>query len=89
MNRRTTLLIVLGVVALAAALMLVAWLVLDLDGAHFTALALGVIFSIAVGVGLMVLVFYSSRSGHDDKAHRPQQHDRPPEVRPPANSPRN
>jgi hypothetical protein len=29
---------------------------------------LGVIFSLAVGVGLMVLIFYSSRMGYDEPA---------------------
>jgi hypothetical protein len=29
-------------------------------------MALGIIFSLLVGVGLMALVFYSSRHGYDD-----------------------
>ncbi|MEM1138360.1 MAG: hypothetical protein AAGF19_09160 [Pseudomonadota bacterium] len=33
------------------------------------AMALGVSLSFAVGGGLMALVFYSSRSGHDDDHH--------------------
>jgi hypothetical protein len=33
------------------------------------ALILGVIFSLAVGGGLMALVFVSSRRGYDEKAH--------------------
>ena len=38
-------------------------------GAHgFAALTLGVILSLALGIGLMFLVFYSSRRGHDDEA---------------------
>ncbi len=36
----------------------------------FLALALGVLLSLALGIGLMVLVFYSSRHGHDDDAGR-------------------
>lgn len=31
------------------------------------ALALGVFFSLAVGIGLMVLVFFSSRRGYDER----------------------
>jgi hypothetical protein len=31
------------------------------------ALAIGVFFSMAVGIGLMVLVFFSSRRGYDDR----------------------
>jgi hypothetical protein len=30
------------------------------------AMTLGIVFSLIVGVGLMALVFYSSRSGHDE-----------------------
>ena len=32
----------------------------------YVAMALGVLFSLVVGNGLMVLVFYSSRSGYDE-----------------------
>jgi hypothetical protein len=31
------------------------------------ALAIGVIFSLVVGIGLMVLVFFSSRQGYDER----------------------
>ena len=34
----------------------------------YVAMAFGVIFSIAVGVGLMALLFYSSRAGYDEPA---------------------
>jgi hypothetical protein len=34
----------------------------------FAAMAFGVLFSLAVGIGLMALVFYSSRHGYDDAA---------------------
>lgn len=37
-------------------------------GAHgVIALVLGVLLSLALGIGLMFLVFYSSRRGHDDE----------------------
>ena len=36
--------------------------------AGYVAMALGVIFSLACGVGLMALVFYSSRAGYDKPA---------------------
>jgi hypothetical protein len=36
--------------------------------AGFVALTLGVLFSLVVGVGLMALVFYSSRKGYDEPA---------------------
>jgi formate hydrogenlyase subunit 3/multisubunit Na+/H+ antiporter MnhD subunit len=32
----------------------------------YVAMTLGIIFSLVVGVGLMTLVFYSSRKGHDE-----------------------
>ena len=34
------------------------------------ALVLGVLVSLGLGIGLMALVFYSSRSGHDDDVGR-------------------
>ena len=39
----------------------------------YVALVLGVLFSLAVGIGLMALMFYSSRHGYDDKAGGPQR----------------
>lgn len=38
----------------------------DVPASGYVALALGVIFSLAVGFGLMGLVFYSSRKGYDE-----------------------
>ncbi|MGY4310948.1 hypothetical protein [Bradyrhizobium sp. JR3.5] len=34
----------------------------------YLAMAIGIIFSLIVGVGLMTLLFYSSRSGYDEPA---------------------
>jgi len=34
----------------------------------YVAMALGIVFSLLVGVGLMALVFYSSRAGYDEPA---------------------
>jgi hypothetical protein len=42
------------------------------------AMALGTFFSILIGCGLMALMFYSSRSGHDDAADPFRQKPRPP-----------
>ena len=36
--------------------------------AGYVALVLGVVFSLVVGIGLMALVFYSSRKGYDEPA---------------------
>lgn len=41
-----------------------------LSGHGIAALILGVVFTLAIGGGLMFLVFFSSRRGHDDSAHR-------------------
>ncbi|MBM3545674.1 MAG: hypothetical protein FJX54_01875 [Alphaproteobacteria bacterium] len=58
-----------------------AWLLNAMDavsiGVHgWIALILGVVFSLAVGGGLMALVFISSRRGHDEAVHdvRPDDH---------------
>ena len=32
----------------------------------YVALIIGIVFSLAVGVGLMALLFYSSRRGYDE-----------------------
>jgi hypothetical protein len=40
----------------------------DMPAAIYVALALGVLFSVVIGAGLMALMFYSSRQGYDDRA---------------------
>ena len=40
----------------------------DMPAGLYVAMVLGVIFSVAVGAGLMALVFYSSRRGYDERA---------------------
>jgi hypothetical protein len=40
----------------------------DVPTSGYVAMALGVIFSMVVGVGLMALIFYSSRKGYDEPA---------------------
>jgi hypothetical protein len=45
----------------------------------YVAMALGVIFSLVIGCGLMALLFYSSRHGYDDNTFvdsRPPDNDR-------------
>lgn len=39
---------------------------IEVPAAGYVAMAFGVLFSIAVGCGLMALIFYSSRSGYDE-----------------------
>ena len=38
----------------------------NVPASGYVALVLGVVFSLVVGVGLMALVFYSSRKGYDE-----------------------
>ncbi len=35
----------------------------------YIAMTLGIVLSLAVGIGLMALVFYSSRHGYDEPPH--------------------
>ncbi len=43
----------------------------DMPWELYLAMALGILFSVLIGCGLMALVFYSSRHGYDEAAHRP------------------
>lgn len=58
--------------ALAVVIVLItyAWMQIDvvLPWPAVLAMVLGVVLSLAIGFGLMALVFYSSRSGHDENA---------------------
>jgi hypothetical protein len=38
----------------------------DMPAEGYVALIIGIVFSLAVGVGLMALLFYSSRRGYDE-----------------------
>jgi hypothetical protein len=40
----------------------------DMPATGYFAMALGIVFSLVVGVGLMALVFFSSRHGYDEPA---------------------
>ncbi len=50
------------------------WSMADVDiGIHgLIAMILGAVFSLILGGGLMALVFYSSRHGHDDQQQPPR-----------------
>ncbi|MFQ5467987.1 MAG: hypothetical protein ACE5DS_07615 [Kiloniellaceae bacterium] len=73
--------IILGaLLCLAAALGVYGWWMLgdvkmSLHG--YLALGLGALATLLLGAGLMALVFYSSRHGHDERAHPPL--DEPPD----------
>ena len=65
-----------GMLALAVMFMISAWTRIHAEvSVHgWIALTLGVFFSLIVGCGLMMLVFYSSRRGYDERAHAAQSH---------------
>jgi len=42
----------------------------------YVAMALGVVFSLVVGCGLMALLFYSARHGYDDQFRADDERDR-------------
>jgi len=42
----------------------------EMPAGGYVALAFGVLFSVVIGIGLMALMFYSSRSGYDEPAQR-------------------
>ena len=42
----------------------------QMSGHGYAAMAIGIVASLVVGIGLMTLVFYSSRKGYDDAAGR-------------------
>ena len=61
-----------GMLVFAIFFMVVGWNAADIEGgqemtgAGYVAMTFGIIVTIALGSGLMALVFYSNRSGHDE-----------------------
>ncbi|MBI1263459.1 MAG: hypothetical protein GC187_01835 [Alphaproteobacteria bacterium] len=74
MNKTTLLAVTMGVL-LAAATAFAVWGMaggdLQITGHGWLAMGLGAVLSLAVGGGLMWLVFYSARHGHDDIDREP------------------
>jgi hypothetical protein len=64
--------VLLSLLAVAVTFMVDTWQRTDAPmSVHgWIALGLGVFFSILIGCGLMALMFYSSRRGYDEGAHR-------------------
>jgi uncharacterized membrane protein YiaA len=65
---RIVVFVIVGVLLLGAAVWAIRiWNSVDtqMSGHGYLAMSLGIIFTVALGVGLMGLVFYSSRKGHD------------------------
>jgi hypothetical protein len=77
----TVLIILLSLLATTVVIASLGWSLAsgaDVPASGYVAMALGVIFSLAVGFGLMALVFYSSRKGYDEPPVllRPETRDR-------------
>lgn len=53
----------------------------------YIALTVGIVFSLIFGIGLMALVFFSSRRGYDDQSADPRQNETHPPL-PPVNGKR-
>ena len=73
-------LIVTLIAILAASLWFAAGAWLNVSGppmpaVGYIAMALGIVFSLIVGCGLMVLVFYSSRHGYDEPYRADEEHE--------------
>jgi hypothetical protein len=67
-------LLIILLLAILAAVGYFAYAGLTLPGAPmpaggYLALALGAVFAVIIGVGLMALLFYSSRRGYDEPPH--------------------
>ena len=61
--------VILGFLALAVYVSMSVWTGLgevEISGGGIAALVLGTLVTLALGGGLMFLVFYSNRHGHDD-----------------------
>jgi hypothetical protein len=63
----------LGCVGFIASVMFIVWIMGAFEGSNlgthgWIAFTLGVVITCALGIGLMALVFYSDRSGQDDRA---------------------
>ncbi|MDE5443187.1 hypothetical protein GWG65_17350 [Bradyrhizobium sp. CSA207] len=62
---------VLGLLLIASAVIAyVGWTISDaaVPDSGYVAMGFGVLFSLLVGIGLMALIFYSSRKGYDEPA---------------------
>ena len=69
MKTAVTVVVLLGFLALAVYVSVTVWTGLgevEISDGGIVALVLGALFTLALGGGLMFLVFYSSRHGHDD-----------------------
>ncbi|RZN31083.1 hypothetical protein [Bradyrhizobium sp. Leo121] len=74
--------IILALLAILAAVGVFAYEGLTMPGAAmpgqgYAAMAIGIVFSVVIGVGLMALLFYSSRRGYDEPPKLSSREDGP------------
>ena len=63
----------LGLLAASILFAIRSWTSLEgppMPGVGYVAMAIGVLFSLVIGIALMALLFYSSRHGYDERASR-------------------
>jgi hypothetical protein len=73
MGNRLLILVLVALAALSGVAAYVGWNLApdaEVSGHGYAAMAIGIVFSLVVGIALMTLVFYSSRMGYDDDAGR-------------------
>jgi hypothetical protein len=71
----TLVIVLLGILAMSGWYAASAWIAVDstpMPTQGYVAMTIGVVLSIALGCVLMVLVFYSSRYGYDERANQDQ-----------------
>ncbi len=87
MKSAVTLGVLLLLLAAAVAWAVWAWVLGDVEGGRdisvhgFVAMAIGTVGTLAIGGGLMFLVFYSNRHGYDDAAGDWERRRRPRDAR--------
>lgn len=78
MGRITILVTLLALLALSMWFAVYSWSAIEgppMPTTAYVAMTLGIVFSLVIGIGLMALVFYSSRRGYDRPAQ--EHHDEP------------
>lgn len=85
MGRFIIIIALLGILAGSSWLAYDGWMAhsdVEMPASAYVAMALGIVFSLIVGCGLMALVFYSHRRGYDDRAQAAFERDKPGTRRP-------
>jgi len=75
--------VLLGLLVAALVFAVRSWTTVEgppMPGVGYVAMTMGVVFSLAIGIALMALLFYSSRHGYDERASQDNRadHDRQP-----------